>query len=184
MSLNELSRNIRFDNASKGFDPTEGGVNRYILLAISELCEAQDQLRDGHSPTYIYYRSPDGKTIITTDKPNELEYKPEGFPIEVADAAIRLLDIAGKFEMDLEDMRVTPCDYGNVPLDDWLLGIVNTISDMFNSDAGLHDFQYNLQQALSTIRLMCDRQAIDLDYCIHMKLEFNRSRPPKHGRQF
>jgi hypothetical protein len=55
MNLTELSKTIRFDNASKGFDPTEGGVDRYLLLAISEICEAQEELRDGRSIDEIYY---------------------------------------------------------------------------------------------------------------------------------
>lgn len=122
--LNELAKRIRFDNASKGFDPTEGGLDRYLLLAISEICEAQEELRDGRDPEEIYHR----ESNIPFSAKGDLLYfprnmKPEGFPVEIADAIIRLLDIAAKFEIDIEQV-------------------------------------------------------------IHLKLEYNRSRPPKHGRQF
>ena len=119
--LNTLAKSIRFDNASKGFDPLEGGLDRYLLLIISEICEAQEELRDGREINEIYYERanlgemPDGN--IKWGK------KPCGFPVEIADAIIRLLDICGKLEIDIEAV-------------------------------------------------------------INAKLAFNKTRPPKHGRQF
>lgn len=124
--LNELAKRIRFDNASKGFDPTEGGLDRYLLLAISEICEAQEELRDGRHPVEIYHAGGDytqGYNAMYSLGMFPKDMKPEGFPVEIADAIIRLLDIAAKFEIDIEQV-------------------------------------------------------------IHLKLEYNRSRPPKHGRQF
>lgn len=185
--LNELAKNIRFDNASKGFDPTEGGVNRYILLTISELCEAQDEIRDGHAPVVIYYKgskvAPFHAAYSLTDFPKD--QKPEGFAVEVADAIIRLLDIAGKFEHNLEDgHQVEAVDFEDSTIDDWLLGTVNIISDMFNYDPTHIDFWHALRQALGTLFLLCERHGIMVMNVVELKLAYNRTRPPKHGRQF
>lgn len=177
--LNELSKNIRFDNASKGFDPTEGGINRYILLTISELCEAQNEYRDGHAVNYIYY----------PDKLKEMGgeitmAKPEGVPVEIADAIIRILDIGGKFQHDFEAGTVEAIDFQDATVDDWLLGVVNILSDCFNYNPDHMDFWYALRQAIGTLFLFCERNNIMIMDVIQEKLAFNRTRPPKHGRKF
>ena len=107
MNLTELSKQIRFDNASKGFDPTEGGLDRYLLLAISEICEAQNEIRDGNEENEIFYdadpnrwyKKPENQYLSKINIPGA---KPCGFPVEIADAIIRLLDICGKFDIDIE----------------------------------------------------------------------------------
>ncbi len=173
--LNTLAKTIRFDNASKGFDPTEGGVSRYLLLAISEICEAQNELRDGRGITEIYY----------TDVPQTEKSKPEGFAVEIADAAIRILDIGGKFNIDFETKEDGEHEfsYGETA-DDWLLGIVEDIAMCHTYEPESVDFQLNLRRALEAIQLLCEANDIPLMKVIETKLAFNRTRPPKHGRQF
>lgn len=95
----------------KGF--YDGGLDQSIdqklLLAIGELVEAQNELRNGRAPAELF------------ESPNGL--KPEGFGIELADAVIRIMDLA---------------EY-------W---------------------------------------GIDLEYCMTLKHEYNRSRPHKHNKAF
>jgi len=86
-TLNRLAEMIRYDNANKGFTVTIGNIEQKLLLVVSEICEAQDELRDGHDLNEVYY--------------GDLN-KPLGFPIEIADAIIRLLDICGAFGIDIE----------------------------------------------------------------------------------
>lgn len=57
-----------------------------LLLMVSEIAEAGEELRDRHTYTEVYYH----------------EEKPEGFPIEIADAVIRLLDTCEQLGIDLE----------------------------------------------------------------------------------
>lgn len=182
--LNELAKGIRFDNASKGFDPTEGGVGRYILLSISELCEAQNELRDGRGITEIYYSTQAG---YSADRQHG-DSKPEGFPVEVADAIIRLLDIGAKFNVNFDEKADTDAeDYSEdkYTLDDWLVGIINTISLMNYYDPLKEaDFELYLKRALGSLFLLCDHHKIPVIDVINEKLAFNRTRPPKHGRKF
>jgi hypothetical protein len=103
MNLNELSKDIRFFNQKKGFECNIENINQKLLLAISEICEAQEELRDGRKIDEIYYTS-HGETIIESKESNKLENKPCGFPVEVADAIIRLLDICGAFNIDIEEI--------------------------------------------------------------------------------
>lgn len=98
MNLNELSKDIRFFNEKKGFECNIENIDQKLLLAISEICEAQEELRDGHGINEIYYIS-EG---TVKNQLNTNNGKPCGFPTEIADAIIRLLDICGKFEIDIE----------------------------------------------------------------------------------
>jgi NTP pyrophosphatase (non-canonical NTP hydrolase) len=86
-SISEIAADIRYTNVSKRFDtPTAENMDRYLLLAVSEIAEAQEELRDGHAVTEVYYHGT----------------KPCGFPTEVADAIIRLLDLAHSVGIDIE----------------------------------------------------------------------------------
>lgn len=58
-----------------------------MLLMISEITEASEELRDGHRLDEIYLK--DGST------------KPEGVPIELADAVIRIADFCKEHDIDL-----------------------------------------------------------------------------------
>lgn len=70
-------------------DYKQAMLERKLLLVIGELCEAHEELRTGHTPQEVYY---------TPAKPG----KPEGFPIETADAHIRLLDLEAEAGLDAE----------------------------------------------------------------------------------
>lgn len=58
-----------------------------LVLVHSELSEALEEYRDGRGLTEVYYREQDGK--------------PEGVPVELADAIIRICDLAEIYGMDL-----------------------------------------------------------------------------------
>ena len=62
-----------------------------LMLSVGEHGEALEELRAHHPPEEIYFK--DGK--------------PEGFPIEVADAIIRLMDLCVRYNIDLvKAMRI------------------------------------------------------------------------------
>jgi len=58
----------------------------------SELSEAWEEYRAGHKLQEVYY-SKDDKGYD----------KPEGFPIEIADTIIRIFDLCGQYDIDIED---------------------------------------------------------------------------------
>lgn len=63
-----------------------------IALIHSEASEALEEFRNGHTPTEEYL-VPDGKNKIN---------KPEGIPSELADIVIRVFDLCGHYNIDLE----------------------------------------------------------------------------------
>ena len=79
ITLDELQRHVWKTQVEKGFEE-DTNLDRKLLLAVGELTEAQNELRSGHGPREVYH--------------NVETHKPEGFLVELADALIRILNIA------------------------------------------------------------------------------------------
>jgi hypothetical protein len=94
-------------SASKGWhegrpeDPAMLGhwQGNKLMLMVSELVEAHDELRNGHAANETYYPTkPAGNTITTQEVKL---YKPEGVPSELADTVIRIFDFCYTEKIDL-----------------------------------------------------------------------------------
>ena len=68
--------------------PLNENRDQKLLLITGEIVEAQNELREGHGATYIYY----------------VGSKPEGYPIELADALIRILNLMSDDGLDAEEL--------------------------------------------------------------------------------
>lgn len=81
-----------------------------LMLIITEVTEAHEQLRNGHPVEQTYYptKPADGADFTNADLSHsavvEGIYKPEGVPSELADTVIRAFDFAGKYGIDLGAM--------------------------------------------------------------------------------
>lgn len=105
-NINEIAADIHETSTSKGFDPPDiMNMDQKLLLAISEICEAQNELRDGLDLQDVYYDMGDGiKNRFHGGYSLEvfpLHVKPEGFAVEIADAIIRLLHIGHAINVDM-----------------------------------------------------------------------------------
>lgn len=84
----ESRRAVKFSNADGSYReiPDSNRIPEKLMLVVSELSEALEEYRDGQPPAATRY----------------VRGKPEGFPTELADAVIRIADLAGHLEIDLE----------------------------------------------------------------------------------
>lgn len=94
-------------SASKGWhegrpeDPAMLGhwQGNKLMLMVSELVEAHDELRNGHAANETYY-----PTKPEDHRPSRYDstlFKPEGVPSELADTVIRIFDFCYTEKIDL-----------------------------------------------------------------------------------
>jgi len=126
MELHELIRLAGETNEKNGYNGyakahEDGYGIDYLakkdLLEVSELTEALDELRAGHSPAEVYLSWPDTPSSLIAEMgvaEAEALYrdstpgKPEGYIIEKLDAIIRsmgtLYEVADTYDLDLEEV--------------------------------------------------------------------------------
>ena len=101
-TLTDLQATIHGMNELKGFhedrptDPTNLAQwqGNKLLLIVSEVVEAHDEIRNGRAADETYYAT------IPEQHPFA-PFKPEGVPSEIADVVIRCFDFAGTEGFDL-----------------------------------------------------------------------------------
>lgn len=84
--LNELVKQIYENAKAKGFWETDRDFLHSLMLVTCEIAESAEEYRKGYHPGEVYF---DGD-------------KPEGVPVELADAIIRILDLCGRYEIDID----------------------------------------------------------------------------------
>lgn len=88
MDIKDLVKKAHANAKAKGFHDKDHGAIHSLMLVVSELAEACEEIRKFPDPKHWYKEN--GKI--------------EGFPVELADAVIRIADMCGKYGIDLEQM--------------------------------------------------------------------------------
>ena len=95
-TLNELAVEVHKNAIEHGWWEEQRTFGDLISLCHSELSEALEEFRDGHMPNELHYGAAG---------------KPEGVPSELADVIIRILDICGHYNIDLDEAMADKLDY-------------------------------------------------------------------------
>ena len=171
MNLAELQHEAHAIAKDHGWWDTERTFGDLIALVHSELSEALEAYRR-HLPG----------TLVQFPKDGSLE----GVPYELADVVIRVADMAEHYHWDLSGWE--DADISHTIVDptfgDWICLIHASLTWAF---AGLcttlqrSEWIEPLKVALRLVSDMAAHYGIDLDAAIEAKMEYNRTRPYRHG---
>jgi len=88
LDLNQLASECHAIAVDKGWYDQTRTIPELLMLVVSELAEALEEVRNGYSPGII-------ATVGA-------EQKPVGFAVEIADSIIRILDMCSHLDIDIQ----------------------------------------------------------------------------------
>lgn len=101
MQINDLVQEVYGTACAKGWWDEERSFPELIALCHSELSEALEDYRNGFAPAKMYYE----------EDPKSEKGKPCGIPSELADVVIRIMDMCGHYNIDLEKAILEKMEY-------------------------------------------------------------------------
>lgn len=156
-----------------GFHETPHSVEHLKCLIVSELMEAVEADRKSYNADMDAFDKYEG--LISFDENFERHVK-DTVADELADACIRIFDLAGYKNIDLES-RKTPAI---VPVGTF----TEKIYDVVHVLVGCEQLNRCLKLTLMRIFLLAVVMGIDIEKHIQLKMEYNASRPYKHGKKY
>lgn len=105
-SLNEIRDAVHANAVAKGFWNESHGDSRFLIhlqrcyVELAEASQLWDNGAEVDTVTHNLVHTADGMVI-----------KPHGVPVELADAIIRILDICGRYEIDIEEVLAAKHTY-------------------------------------------------------------------------
>ena len=109
MKLNELCKEIYNENLEKGFNVAEDSIGQVLMLIVSELSEALEADRKsrrfkgfGEYNDYFNHYIENGYCRDTAFQASFEDEVKDTFEDEIADAFIRLFDLCGALNIDIE----------------------------------------------------------------------------------
>lgn len=91
---------------ARGRDPLS-----LLMLVVTELAEAAEEFRAPNSDVRALYYVENGEKHLCIAADFPADKKPEGFGVELADAMIRIMDMAGANGIPLEDFILLKMRY-------------------------------------------------------------------------
>lgn len=182
-NLNELRDKAYSIAVEKGWHKENLSNVHFLCLVISELMEAVEADRKEKYSKVGMFKEWQGNSIPLTEETRKRRFK-EDFEAyikdtvedELADACIRLLDLAGLKVYDLDSF-----DYEGSDTEDYYK--MNFTESMFRICVYITDYIYRDEPAviLNEIFAFCKDRKIDIFWHIEQKMRYNELRTYKHG---
>ena len=179
MNYNELAKRVHENAVKHGFWDEEYSIEHYLMLVITEIGEMVqadriDKRVSHNAKTYFHPRHT--RRVFEMNFEHLVKGSVED---EMADVAIRLLDLAGKLEIDL-DIAVLGRDgrtFNNFTFTENALNLCGWLVTGYN-------IQKRVRLALVYIEEWAKSLNIDLEWHIEQKMRYNETRPVRHGKRY
>ena len=198
MQLEQIAIQIHEENKKKGFWPPDRCIFEVIALILSEMVEALEALRKDRKTAFdlqINESDPAFESVF-------INHIKDSFEDEIADTCIRILDLAGAYQLEL------PFVWPEKVQEKWLEGLQNNLVFKSLEDSFakyLMEFSIRLGEISKQIQLMNQANEvlqkylpvllldllnyailgqIDIQKHVEMKLAFNRRRAFMHNKKF
>lgn len=180
--------NIYRDQAHKiacehGFYEYPLSIEHYKCLIVSELMEAVEADRKGKRADIRAFNTRQCVGRGSKDVTVSYEYNfglciKDTVEDELADACIRIFDLAGykNIDLDFESGKTTIIDQKGT----FTEKIYKTVHVL----VGCEQLNRCLTLTLMRIFLLAESMGIDIEKHIQLKMEYNNSRPYKHGKKY
>lgn len=172
MNLNEIRDKAYQCAIVHGWHEEEHSNEHLLCLVISELIEAVQADRKGkraERKPFESFPSKIGFDIFVKDTVED----------ELADACIRLFDLAGLrgFEITVPHTRYV----GGLTFTEFCYYIIGNLSSPGNRDSG--SLKKTIDDAIASVFDWCAYNDIDILWHINQKMKYNELRPYKHGNK-
>lgn len=190
VNLNELRDKAYQCALVHGWHEDNLSDEHFLCLVISELMEGVEADRKGRHANRCQFENQ--YNIEIKQYPNEgddvfesyfKEYIKDSVEDELADACIRLLDLAGLRNVDLGEVTLDELK-SSEGFFDWTFteSMFFLVCNLTNTDfIESHSFDSYLRVALIEIMVFCVKKDIDIFWHIEQKMKYNELRPFMHG---
>lgn len=199
-TIQQLAKEIHQIAVEKGFWEGQRSDKQIAMLIISELSEAMEADRKGRRAqlerlqrtlknSRIYNRDETYKGEITPEQSFSVHFElliKDTFEDEIADTFIRVLDWSESKGYVYEEIRKTVFIHPDKP--DALFDLVDTVvKNCGEEELVFYDKEskeLNMNLLIDEIIAFALHYKIDLETHVRLKMEYNRSRPYKHGKKY
>ena len=186
--LRDKAYQIALDN---GWHEKNLSDEHFLCLVISELMEAVEADRKGiksqavrfnYDMDYLIY-----ELKVNVEKYNEAfrivfsRYIKDTIEDELADACIRLFDLAGLRNIDLDCLEYENSDHDDYTEMSFTEAIMNITRQVAGEEPGYRYIENNIYLSLNEIFAFCKQKGIDIFWHIDQKMEYNKLRGYHHG---
>lgn len=186
--LNELRDRAYNTACEHGFHEEELSNRHFLMLVITELSEAVEADRKGMQGDVEHYKNLSRESIDRTGNSEYFSkvlfslYIKDSVGDELADAAIRLLDMAGLRNIEvhisgLMDEKISS-SFKDIPFTECVYDIIDSICSFYPPTT------HCINITLASIFALAESRDIDLLWHIEEKMKYNELRPNKHGKKY